>query len=195
MAIIETNWDVRAKDLRLFSAIGLVVFGALAAGKLAEIGFLARYADKLFSWPLLAVAAGLCLIGTNLRGVPAAQKTHGMVGALVCLGLAAALYFGAIAPHAWVFVGLAAYFALGLVAATGIIQPVYYTALVATFPIGLVLGPVILAIIFYGLFTPVALFFKLIGRDTMHRRFDEAAPTYWIERRTVTDVKRYFRQS
>ena len=62
-------------------------------------------------------------------------------------------------------------------------------------PIGIVVSHVILAALFYLLFTPVALFFRLIGRDLMHRRLDPSAETYWVRRKPVTDVKRYLRQS
>jgi hypothetical protein len=62
-------------------------------------------------------------------------------------------------------------------------------------PIGMVVSFVIVAALFYLLFTPVALFFRLIGRDLMHRRFEPSAETYWTRRKPVTDVKRYLRQS
>jgi hypothetical protein len=42
--------------------------------------------------------------------------------------------------------------------------------------------------------TPIALFFKAIGRDPLCRKFDPSAATYWIERRPPETVKRYFRQ-
>jgi hypothetical protein len=53
---------------------------------------------------------------------------------------------------------------------------------------------VILTMMFYLILTPVALVFKLIGRDALHRRFEPAAPTYWIKRTPPATVKRYFRQ-
>jgi hypothetical protein len=43
-------------------------------------------------------------------------------------------------------------------------------------------------------FTPIGLFFRLIGRDPLHRRFQPEADTYWVGRRPATDVRRYFRQ-
>lgn len=194
MAIIETNWDVPAKDVRLFSTIGTVVFGALTAGKLAGIAALAHYADKLLSWPLLAAAAALCLVGTSLKGVPRVQKPYGIFGAVLLGAVAGALYGGLLAPQTWMFIALTGVFLLGATGATALVRPVYLAALIATFPLGMVLGPVILGVIYFVVFTPVAVFFRLIGRDTMQRRFDDAAPSYWIERRPAADVKRYFRQ-
>ena len=66
---------------------------------------------------------------------------------------------------------------------------------VITLPIGIVVSYAIIALLFYVLFTPIALFFRLIGRDLMHRRFEPSAETYWTERKPTTDVKRYLRQS
>lgn len=71
----------------------------------------------------------------------------------------------------------------------------YVVLTVLVLPIGLVVSHVIIAALFYLLFTPVALFFRLIGRDLMHRRLDPSAETYWVPRKPATDVKRYLRQS
>jgi predicted membrane protein len=40
---------------------------------------------------------------------------------------------------------------------------------------------IILTAVFYLVFTPVALFMKLIGRDVLHRKFDEKAESYRIK--------------
>jgi len=62
-----------------------------------------------------------------------------------------------------------------LVLAIGFVRPsllrVFYVAIaVASFPIGWCASRVLLAIVFYGVFTPIALLFRLIGRDRLHRR-------------------------
>lgn len=45
-----------------------------------------------------------------------------------------------------------------------------------------VVSPLVLGLIFFGLFTPVAWGMRLRGRDALRRRFDPSASTYWIER-------------
>jgi hypothetical protein len=45
-----------------------------------------------------------------------------------------------------------------------------------------VVSPVVLGVIFFGLFTPVAMVMRAFGRDAMARRFDPALPSYWIRR-------------
>jgi hypothetical protein len=48
--------------------------------------------------------------------------------------------------------------------------------------LGRVVSPVVLGVIFFGLFTPVGMVMRLFGRDAMCRRFEAAAPTYWVKR-------------
>jgi len=55
------------------------------------------------------------------------------------------------------------------------------------------LSRVALAILFYLLFTPVALVFKVTGRDTLHRR-RRSQTSYWTPKAGAADVREYFRQ-
>jgi len=62
-------------------------------------------------------------------------------------------------------------------------------------PIGFVVSHVVLALVYYLVFTPIGLVMRLIGYDPMRRRFDPEAVTYWIARDPkASDAKRYFRQ-
>jgi hypothetical protein len=45
--------------------------------------------------------------------------------------------------------------------------------------IAMVVTFVLLSVIFFAVVTPVGVFFRLIGRDTMGRRYDAKATTYW----------------
>ena len=45
-----------------------------------------------------------------------------------------------------------------------------------------VVSPLVLGLIFFGMFTPIALAMRMAGRDTMKRKFDAAVTTYWIDR-------------
>src|SRR5512140_3864073 len=65
---------------------------------------------------------------------------------------------------------------------------------VVTAPVGFVLSHVLMAVIFFGVFTPVGLFFRLVGRDPLRRRFDREAATYYVPHRETGDIERYFRQ-
>jgi hypothetical protein len=45
-----------------------------------------------------------------------------------------------------------------------------------------VVSPVVLGVIFYGLFTPVGMAMRACGRDAMKRRFEPGRPSYWERR-------------
>ncbi len=74
-----------------------------------------------------------------------------------------------------------------------LIRPIYVGAMVVTFPIGWVVSKVLLACTYYAVITPVALAFRLIGRDALCRRNRPATATYWLPKRLPTDLRRYFR--
>ncbi len=76
-----------------------------------------------------------------------------------------------------------------------IVRPVFIAASVVTYPIGLVVGELLLAVIYFLVFTPVAMVFRLIGRDVLERGFDRSAKTYWRAKESHVDVESYFRQS
>jgi hypothetical protein len=45
-----------------------------------------------------------------------------------------------------------------------------------------VVSPIVMGIIFLGVFTPVALVMRLAKRDALDRAYDPAAPSYWKRR-------------
>ena len=46
-----------------------------------------------------------------------------------------------------------------------------------------VVSPIILAILFYGVITPIGVLARLLGHDPLRRRIDRGAPSYWVERK------------
>jgi hypothetical protein len=72
--------------------------------------------------------------------------------------------------------------------------PIYLGLSIVAYPIGFVLSYVIMGTLFFGLIGPVAIFFKLIGRDPMHRSYDSGAESYWSDARPQRPQDAYFRQ-
>jgi hypothetical protein len=71
-----------------------------------------------------------------------------------------------------------------------------YVALSAVgLPIGFVVSFILLAAFYFLLLTPIALVFRLIGRDSLHRRFDRGSDSYWVPRKPTASLDRYFHQS
>lgn len=73
-------------------------------------------------------------------------------------------------------------------------KPLYTGLMAAAFPIGWVVSHLLLGLVYYGLFTPLALIFRLLGRDPLRRKLDRAAPSYWIETEPAAAPAGYFRQ-
>ncbi|MBS0262795.1 MAG: hypothetical protein JSS02_12650 [Planctomycetes bacterium] len=71
--------------------------------------------------------------------------------------------------------------------------PFVITSLIA-FPIGLVVSEVAQLLIFLLVFTPIALIFRLIGRDSLQRTIDRQASSYWQPKRQPRDLRSYYRQ-
>ena len=80
---------------------------------------------------------------------------------------------------------------LGLIHPRLLRIPFVVASLVA-WPIGLVVSQVALALLYFGMFTPIALLFRLLGRDALHRRLDPSAPSYWDAYDPDQGAERYF---
>jgi hypothetical protein len=74
------------------------------------------------------------------------------------------------------------------------VRSIYVGWMIAVFPIGWLVSQVILAVMFYGLFVPTGLIFKLIGRDPMQRTRSTGLKSYWTPKTTPSDLSRYFKQ-
>jgi hypothetical protein len=74
------------------------------------------------------------------------------------------------------------------------IRPVFVTWMKVAFPIGWVVSRIVLATIFYAIITPIALTFRLMGRDVLELGRTAGRTTYWQPKANVTDKSRYLRQ-
>jgi hypothetical protein len=96
---------------------------------------------------------------------------------------------------ALIFAGLAIGIGMPGLAKPQAIHVVFEVIMAVVFPIGWLVSHAVLALLFFGVFTPVALLFRLIGRDALARRQCPAAPTHWVTLPVVKNVQSYFRQS
>lgn len=63
-----------------------------------------------------------------------------------------------------------------------VLGPIYTGWMGLAIVLGAIVTRILLTIFFFLVITPVALFFKLIGRDALHRKLDPQAATYWIDK-------------
>ena len=74
------------------------------------------------------------------------------------------------------------------------VRLIYVGWMVLAFPIGWTVSQVILLIMYYGVFTPIGLIFRLIGRDAMQRARRADLESYWTPKPAPADVRSYFKQ-
>ena len=111
---------------------------------------------------------------------------------------------GALGANQWLLrgnarVGLVLVVVALVIGTVGLLRPksvrwIFVAATVAAFPIGWVVSQVMLLVMFIGVITPVALLFKLQGRDRLWRKRPSGQQTYWKPKATMRDVRRYLRQ-
>lgn len=75
-----------------------------------------------------------------------------------------------------------------------LIRAVFKSAVAVAMPIGWVVSHALLATIFYGLFTPVAIVLRAVGHDPLQRRRDQHVKTYWKVKPEPSDPRSYLRQ-
>ena len=74
------------------------------------------------------------------------------------------------------------------------VRLIYIGWMVLAFPIGWTVSQVILLIIYFGLFTPISLVFRLIGRDPLQRARRAGVESYWTPKPAPAGVTSYFKQ-
>jgi hypothetical protein len=60
--------------------------------------------------------------------------------------------------------------------------------------LGRIVSPLVLGLIYYGIFTPVGLLARLRGRDFLQKRWEPESASYWQVRIKEPKIKRYDRQ-
>jgi hypothetical protein len=82
---------------------------------------------------------------------------------------------------------------------TGMAKPpalrwLFVSVTVLTFPIGWVVSQLMLAVMFYGFITPLAVLFRIRGRDLLSLKLAPNRASFWRVKQTPEDMRSYFRQ-
>lgn len=109
------------------------------------------------------------------------DRSIGILFAIVAAGVGAWLTWRDSRFAGVAFAISAAFLLVGL-ACPRILRPLN----IAWMHLGLLLNravsPIVMGVIYFGLFTPIASVMRLRGRDVLQRRFDPARHSYWIVR-------------
>ena len=117
-------------------------------------------------------------------------------------GLVASIFAALILHFIW---GAAMVWALGVPAAgaaiflCSLISPaatriLYIGLTLLAMPIGVVVSFLLLGAFYFLLLMPLAIVFKLIGRDPLHRRYEPSAESYWVPHKPSENMERYLHQ-
>src|SRR5262245_31817192 len=84
-----------------------------------------------------------------------------------------------------------------VVGGSGLIWPalvrwIFVGWMILAFPIGWLVSWLMLSVLYFGIFTPMAIWFRLVGRDPLRRRRADM-PSYWRRKEIPADVSRYFK--
>jgi len=109
------------------------------------------------------------------------ERSFGLVFAAVFAILAAWPLIHGAGPRWWAIV-VALGFAVAGFLAPAVLRPLNILWFRFGLLLGRIVGPVVMALIFFVAVTPTALIFKLLGKDPLRLKADECAKTYWIER-------------
>jgi hypothetical protein len=66
--------------------------------------------------------------------------------------------------------------------------------MIAVFPIGWTVSQVLLALLFFGVFTPLGLLFRALSRDALRRRRVTGLESYWQPKPPPAGLPSYCRQ-
>jgi hypothetical protein len=99
-------------------------------------------------------------------------QRHGTALAILCGGLALALLSLVPGMGRWLFVG---WMGFGLI-------------------LGRITSPILLGVVWFVLFVPISVVFRVLGRDSMKRQFPASEASFWEPHVPSGDVRRYFRQ-
>ena len=87
----------------------------------------------------------------------------------------------------------------GVIALVGWVRPgklkfLFVAAMVVTYPVGIIVGWLLLRTIYFGCLCPIGLVLKVFKKDLLQQRWDLDAESYWTQRREVVGTHQYFRQ-
>ena len=74
------------------------------------------------------------------------------------------------------------------------VKPIFLALSVIAIPIGMVIGEIALVLIYFGVFLPMGLAFRLFVGDPLDRALYRSAVSYWQKKKPADGPASYFRQ-
>ncbi|RPI03857.1 MAG: hypothetical protein EHM72_00230 [Calditrichaeota bacterium] len=125
------------------------------------------------------IHAGMSVLTLDRRSL----RSFAWVMATALFLLAAGIYFfGDVRERAFWFIGASLFFLIFGVLFPTFLKPIYKVWMFLALTLGWLMSRVLLTVVFFLLFTPIALIFKVISKDPLNRKIEKYSSSYWINR-------------
>lgn len=118
----------------------------------------------------------------NIKSDKTELRKFGLTVGAVLLLIAAFLFWKERASFVYFAVTGGALMVLGTVTPI-LLKPIYIAWMTFAVVMGFVMTRVILTILYFGMFTPIALVLKILGKDLLEEKWDKNAASYWVKRK------------
>jgi hypothetical protein len=115
------------------------------------------------------------------RDRPSSDRTFGLVFAAMFAAIGLFPAVSARAPRLWAIVIGVVFLALALTV-PGVLGPLNRLWSKLGVVLHRVVSPIVIALLFFGAVTPIAVISRILGKDPLRLKRDPTATTYWIER-------------
>ena len=109
------------------------------------------------------------------------NRKFGFFFTFVFAAAAAYFYYSTNLSWAYMFIAAALAFLLVTLIKSDALRPLNKLWMRLGLLLSMIVSPIVLGVIFFGLFTPIAIFLRLSGRDELHLKFAQKA-SHWISR-------------
>jgi hypothetical protein len=75
-----------------------------------------------------------------------------------------------------------------------VVRPLFVGIILLAAPIGMLTGELAMLLIYFAIFLPISLAFRLARRDALQLRIDRKAASYWQGKTEPKDVASYYRR-
>jgi hypothetical protein len=117
----------------------------------------------------------------NIKATTKEVRKFGLTIGLLLLVITGVLFWRERPTYAYFLYASLTFAILGLNLPL-LLRPIYRAWMTVAVIMGFVMNRVILTSLFFGLFTPMSLIARLMGKDLLKERIDKQASSYWIRR-------------
>jgi len=121
------------------------------------------------------------------------NRSFGFLFGFIFLVVSAYFYMENSAFSTYFFFMLSIFFSIVALVKADVLQPLNNLWMQFGLLLGMIVSPIVLGIIFFGLFTPLSVLMRLFGRDELRLRYKKK-PTYWILRESPIGQADAFKQ-